>query len=402
MTSDSKIDPARRTRNITYAVRDVIALAEEAARGGMEMLYLNIGDPNKFDFQTPAHIVEATHRAMLDNRNGYAPSSGIAEAIDAVARQAARKGITNVQDIFITSGGSEAIDVCLTALVNPGENVLTPTPGYPLYTAVLNKLSAEANRYYLDESNGWQPDLDDIAAKINARTRGIILINPNNPTGSLCTRETLEGLTGLAREHGLVLFADEIYDKLLYDGAEHVSLASLAGDVAAVTFNGLSKSYLVPGFRIGWGIVSGPGDVVGDYVAAINKLLRARLSANHPEQYAIAAALEGDQGHLTDALARLTRRRDLTVEMLNSAEGISCVRPQGAFYAFPRLADDVDDDRFVKELIRRTGVVVVPGSGFGQAPGTHHFRVVFLPPEDVLTRAYGKIIAFLKQQRKGG
>ena len=397
MGKTAEITPAARTEKITYAVRDIVVLANEVARGGKKMLYLNIGDPNKFDFQTPRHIIEATYQAMLANKNGYSPSSGIKIAIAAIERAASEKGIDNILDIFITSGASEAIDICLTALVNQGENVLTPTPGYPLYTAIMNKLGARLNPYYLDEGNSWQPNLDDIASKIDEKTRGIVLINPNNPTGSVCTQQTMQGIIRLAREHNLVIFADEIYDKLLFDDKQHISIASLDEDVSVITFNGLSKAYLVPGFRIGWGVVSGRRAVLGEYVEAINKMLRARLCANHPEQYAIMPALEGDQGHLRQMKAKLTRRRDMTAEMLNSFPGISCVKPQGAFYAFARLHIDGTDDDFVGQLIKETGVVVVPGSGFGQKPGTKHFRVVFLPPEEVLQEAYTNIARFYEK-----
>ena len=401
MGKTAQITPAARTEKITYAVRDIVVLANEVARGGKKMLYLNIGDPNKFDFQTPRHIIEATYQAMLANKNGYSPSSGIKTAIAAIERAASEKGIDNILDIFITSGASEAIDICLTALVNQGENVLTPTPGYPLYTAIMNKLGARLNPYYLDEGNSWQPNLDDIASKIDQKTRGIVLINPNNPTGSVCTQQTMRGIIRLAREHNLVIFADEIYDKLLFDDKQHISIASLDEDVSVVTFNGLSKAYLVPGFRIGWGVVSGRRAVLGEYVEAINKMLRARLCANHPEQYAIVPALEGDQDHLQQMKAKLTRRRDMTAEMLNSFPGISCVKPQGAFYAFARLHIDGSDDDFVGQLIKETGVVVVPGSGFGQKPGTKHFRVVFLPPEEVLQEAYTNIARFYEKYAAG-
>lgn len=391
------IKPAVRTNNITYAVRDIILLANEVAKTGKEMLYLNIGDPNLFDFAPPRHMVEATYKAMLNNYNGYSPSSGIRQATDSIAKEAERKKITNVQDIFVTTGASEAIDICLTALVNEGENVLTPTPGYPLYTAIASKLQNMENPYYLDEENGWQPDPDDIRSKINSKTRAIIVINPNNPTGSNCSRETLKELIQIAKDNNLVIFADEIYDKLLFEGENHTSLASLDSEVPIITFGGLSKNYMVPGFRIGWGIVSGNNAVLKDYIEAINKLLRARLSANHPEQYAIPTALEGDQSHLVTANKKLTARRDMTVEMLNAIPGISCVKPEGAFYAFPRLHMNTPDNIFIAELIRETGVVVVPGSGFGQRPGTNHFRVVFLPPEETLSKAYKNIAAFTEK-----
>ena len=397
MKSDHKIIPAERTRDIRYAVRDIVVLANEVAKSGKEMLYLNIGDPNKFDFETPPHMVEAIHKALVDNRNGYAPSSGIREAVDAVEREARRKGIDNINDIFVTTGASEAIEVCLSALADKGDNVLTPAPGYPLYQAVLAKLQVVENGYYLNEDNGWQPDIDDIKSKINEKTRAIVLINPNNPTGSVCTNEIMLELIRLAKENNLVIFCDEIYDKLILDDKPHVSLASLDKDVPVITFNGISKSYLGPGLRIGWGIVSGDSAVMKDYIAAINKILRARLCANHPIQFAVKPALEGDQSHLKTVIEKLRSRRDLTTKMLNDIPGISCVKPEGAFYAFPRLHIDGSDEHFAKELIKATGVVVVHGSGFGQVPGTQHFRVVFLPPEDILKRAYASIADFFKK-----
>lgn len=388
------IIPAKRTEGITYAVRDIVVLANQVAKTGKEMLYLNIGDPNIYDFQIPGFVTDAVVEAFQKNRCSYSPSSGIAEAVESIRGEATRKGIRNILDIFVTTGASEAIDLCLTALVNPGENVLTPAPGYPLYTAVLAKLGAEENPYYLDEEKGWQPDIDDIAAKINPKTRAIVLINPNNPTGALYTPETLRKVIEIAKAHNLVIFADEIYDKLLLGDGTHVSTASLDAEVSCITFNGLSKSYIGPGLRIGWGIVSGQKEFLENYVEAVNKMLRARLCANHPIQYAIKPCLEGDQGHLPDVLQRLTRRRDITHQMLNAIEGISCVAPEGAFYAFPKLENVADDAHWVRGLLSATGVVVVPGSGFRQKPGTSHFRVVFLPPEETLRSAYGRIAEF--------
>ncbi|MGA7836717.1 MAG: aminotransferase class I/II-fold pyridoxal phosphate-dependent enzyme [Ignavibacteriaceae bacterium] len=391
------IKPADRTENIIYAIRDIVVLANEVARTGKEMLYLNIGDPNIYDFEPPKHLIEATHKAMLENKNGYAPSSGIPSAIKSIEKEAEKKGIENVHDVFVTTGASEAIDICLTALVDEGENVLTPSPGYPLYTAIASKLRMIENPYYLNESNGWLPDIEDIKSKINDKTRAIILINPNNPTGSLYTKENLQQILDVAMEHNLVIFADEIYDKLLFDGKKHISIASLNKNASVITFGGLSKNYMVPGFRIGWGIVSGQKEILKDYIGAINKILRSRLSANHPEQYGITPSLEGDQSHLTLAIEKLTKRRDLTTEMLNAIPGISCVKPEGAFYAYPQLHMEQKDSHFVAELIKETGVVVVPGSGFGQVPGTQHFRVVFLPNEQILEKAYKNIGTFFEK-----
>ncbi|MGK9476955.1 aminotransferase class I/II-fold pyridoxal phosphate-dependent enzyme [Melioribacter sp. OK-6-Me] len=394
--SEITIKPALRTNDIKYAVRDIVVIANEVAKSGKEMLYLNIGDPNLFDWQPPRILIEETYKAMLNNYNGYAPSSGIKPALEAIEKEAERKGIKNIQNIFITTGASEAIDICLTALVNSGENILIPTPGYPLYTAIQSKLQMYENPYYLNEDNYWQPDIDDIKSKINDKTRAIIIINPNNPTGALYRKEILEEIIELAIKHNLVIFSDEIYDKLIIDEKEHISIASLNPEVPVITFGGLSKNYMVPGFRIGWGIVSGNGTLLKDYIEAINKLLRARLSANHPEQYAIAPALLGDQSHLIEAKEKLKRRRDITVEMLNSIDGINCVAPEGAFYAFPRLKYVKDDFKWAKELIKAEGVVTVPGSGFGQVAGTSHFRIVFLPPENQLDKAYSAIRHFMQ------
>jgi len=386
---------ALRLEQVRYAIRDIAVVAEQLAREGKKILPLNIGDPLKFDFRTPPHVVEAVAKAMHDGHNGYAPSLGIDEAIEAARAEAERKGISNIQSVFITQGVSEAVDLCLTALVNPGENVLTPSPEYPLYSAILAKLDAELNAYSLDEANDWQPDLQDLGQRITPQTRGIVVINPNNPTGAVYSRRILEVIIDLARRHNLVVFADEIYDKLVLDGDPHISLASLAPDVPVVTFNGLSKAYLVPGWRVGWAVVSGPAGMVRSYVEGIHKLLRARLSANCPEQYAVRPALEGSQGHLAEVIAKLRSRRDLTLAFCNLAPRLSCVAPRGAFYAFPRLHIEESDEVFVRQLLMEKQVLVVHGSGFGEAPETRHFRIVFLPDETTLNRAYQGLAAFL-------
>ena len=314
-TRTRAIVPARRTRDIKYAVRDIVILADEAKKAGKEMMYLNIGDPNIFDFVTPDHIVKAAHEAMLANHNGYSPSSGIPEAVEAIDREAARKGIKSICHTYVTSGCSEGIELALTGLVNPGENVLTPAPGYPVYTAVLAKLEAEIRPYYLDEGNAWQPDVEDIASKIDEKTRAIVLINPNNPTGSVCSEETLRALIDLAIEHNIVIFSDEIYDKLIFDGKPtSISTASLSQEAKVITFNGLSKSYLVPGFRVGWGMISGPPNELEEFCEGIRKMERARVCANHPLQYAIKPALEGTQAHLPEMMElRQLRRRLLCI-----------------------------------------------------------------------------------------
>jgi alanine-synthesizing transaminase len=393
-----EISAAARLENVRYAIRDLACVADEVVKQGHKILPLNIGDPINFDFQTPRHLIEAVYKAMRDGKNGYAPSPGIKEALDAIRGEAARKGISSVQDVFVTSGVSETVDLCLTALLNPGDDLLTPSPDYPLYSAVLAKMGLNLNTYDLNEDDGWQPELSDIKRKITPRTRGIVLINPNNPTGSVCTRAILEEIAELARQHNLVIFADEIYDKLILDGEQTISIAAVAPDVPIVTFGGLSKNYLAPGWRIGWGIVSGDATAVRSYNEGIQKLLRARLCANHPEQYAIKAALEGPQDHLIEVRNKLRSRRDLTVRWANSTARVSCVAPCGAFYAFPRIDIPETDEVFVRELILQKHVMVVHGSGFGQKPGTKHFRIVFLPDEATLSKAYAAISDLLRER----
>ncbi|MDT8068306.1 MAG: aminotransferase class I/II-fold pyridoxal phosphate-dependent enzyme [Terriglobia bacterium] len=395
----SAVLPADRMANVRYAIRDLAVLADEVARQGNRILYLNIGDPCKYDFKTPPHMIEAVHKAMIDGYNGYAESLGIKPAVEAIHRHAEQDGFKNIQSIFVCFGSGEAIDSCLTALVNPGDNVLTPSPEYPLYGAVLAKLSATPNAYDLDESNGWQPDLADIERKVNARTKAILLINPNNPTGAVYSRTTLESIAEIARRHNLMIFADEIYDKLIIDDdAKHISIATLAPDVPCITFNGLSKAYLVPGWRIGWGIATGPKELLAPYLEGVHKLLRARLSAPHPFQLAVAHALDGPQDHLKVVREKLRSRRDLTAQWASKTPRVSLVSPKGAFYAHPTLDIPDDDLSFVSDLLRQKHVLVVHGSGFGQVPGTRHMRIVFLPEEPVLTAAYEKISEFMKER----
>jgi alanine-synthesizing transaminase len=389
------VHAATRLEHVRYAIRDMAVLAEQLAREGKTILPLNIGDPLKFDFQTPPHLIEAVSRAMREGKNGYAPSLGIPEALEAIREEAGRSGIRNIQSIFLTAGVSEAVDACLTALVNPGENILTPCPEYPLYSAVLAKLGIPPNSYQLDEEADWEPDVDDMASRINAGTRALLVINPNNPTGAVYSRKTLERIVELARRNHLVIFADEIYDKLILDDEAHTTVASLAPDVPVVTLNGLSKSYLVPGWRVGWGIVSGDAAVVKPYVEGIHQLLRARLCSNYPQQYAVRAALDGPQDHLLEVRSKLRARRDLSVKWCNSMPHVSCARPCGAFYAFPKIEIPDGDAQFATQLLMEKQVLVVHGSGFGQAPGTKHFRIVFLPDEVTLERAYQKVSEFI-------
>ncbi|WP_455391563.1 aminotransferase class I/II-fold pyridoxal phosphate-dependent enzyme [[Eubacterium] cellulosolvens] len=388
------IECAGCTDTIEYAIRDVVVMAKKYDN----VLYLNIGDPNKFDFTTPQHMIDAVTSAMTKNYNGYAPSEGILEAREAIVKDASKKNITcTVDDVVITTGVSEAIELALAALINPGDNFLTPNPGYPLYTALVSKLSAELNPYELSETNGWQPDIDSIEKAINERTKAIIVINPNNPTGSVCDNDTLHQILKLAKENEIVVLADEIYDKLVFY-QEHTALASIAGDAPVITFNGISKSYLVPGWRIGWMIFHNPNDVMTCYIEAINKLVRARLCANHPMQFGIKPALLGPQDHLKEFLDKLRRRGRFTEQRMNEIPGIKCNPITGAFYAFPTI--DLNkfnfktDKDFIISLLKEEQVLCVHGSGFGRP---NAFRIVFLPPMVTLEEAYNRIESFCKK-----
>jgi alanine-synthesizing transaminase len=394
-----EVHAAARLAQVRYAIRDLAVLADEVARQGKEVLPLNIGDPLQFDFRTPAHLVDAVAKAMRDGLDGYAPSLGVAEAVSAARAEAERKGIRNIQSVFMTTGVSEAVDVCLAALLDPGENVLTPSPEYPLYSAVLAKTGAPLNSYLLDEANGWEPDLEHLSSRIGSGTRALVVINPNNPTGAVYSRKTLEAIAEIARQNNLLIFADEIYGKLILDSDRaHTSIAALAPDVPVVTFDGLSKAYLAPGWRVGWAVASGPAEALKPYLEGVHKLLRARLCSNHPQQYAVRPALEGPQDHLAEVRQKLRRRRDLTVQWCNATPRIGCVKPLGAFYAFPRLEIPESDEDFVRNLLLERQVLVVHGSGFGQAPETKHFRIVFLPDEPTLERAYAGIADFIQKR----
>jgi alanine-synthesizing transaminase len=395
-----KIIPSIRAARVTYAIRNIVHAAKQVEAQGKKIIYCNIGDPCKFDFTTPSHMIEAVHEAMRRGENGYAPSMGIEEARKAVSEhvKSYNKFDAPSDRVFITAGASEAIEIALTALLNPGEGILIPAPGYPLYGAVLNKIGAAMTPYYLDDSRGWFPDLEDIERKITKDIKGIVIINPNNPTGAVYDREILLGLIEIARRHSLVLFSDEIYDKLLFDKS-HLSIAALCSDVPVITFNGLSKSYLAPGWRTGWMIVSNLA-VDDDYFSCIKKLLDARLCCVGPQQFAIAPALQGSQQHIKETLDKLRSRRDLVYERLNSMPGVSCVKPEAAFYAMPRIDTKIfaGDEEFVMEFLRESGVLFVHGSGFETRPGTQYFRVVFLPQMELLREAFDKLESFLKKR----
>ena len=391
-----KIMPADRTKKITYAIRDVVVEAQKLEKQGKKVIYLNIGDPLKYDFSTPQHMINAIEQSWKKS-SGYADSMGLLEARKAVANEASKLKIPNVteKDVIMTSGGSEGITMVIGAIMNSGENILTPTPGYPLYNAVVNYLQGELNEYELDESNDWQPNVDDMRSKINDKTKAIVLINPNNPTGSLYTKNTLKKVIDLAGEHNLPIFTDETYDKIIFDDDfEFNAVGSLSKDIPVVTFNTLSKNYLCPGWRVGWTIFSGPEEKISEYAESVKQLARARLSISNPMQYAVKPALEGPQDHIKEMVAKLKKRRDLTYKRINEIPGLSCVKPRGAFYAFPKINFEVSDKKFVLDLLHQQQVLFVFGSGFGKLKEPH-FRIVFAASDDALNEGYDKLERFV-------
>ncbi|GBG14965.1 alanine-synthesizing transaminase [Novimethylophilus kurashikiensis] len=393
--------------NVCYDIRGpVLAHARQMEDEGHRIIKLNIGNPAPFGFGAPEEIVQDVIHNLPD-ASGYSESKGLFAARKAIMHYTQGKNIPGVQidDIFIGNGVSELIVMAMNALLNNGDQVLVPAPDYPLWTAAVSLSGGTPRHYLCDEQSGWLPDLKDIENKITANTRGIVVINPNNPTGALYPREILEGIIEIARHHGLIIFADEIYDKVLYDGNEHTSIASLADDVLFVTFNGLSKNYRSCGYRAGWMVVSGQKKHAGDYIEGLNMLASMRLCANVPGQFAIQTALGGYQS-INDLVAptgRLCRQRDLAWELLTDIPGVTCYKPKGAMYLFPRLDPAMypiqDDQQFILELLIEEKVLLVQGTGFNW-PHPDHLRVVFLPNADDLTESIGRIARFLDGYRK--
>lgn len=395
-----KLVPAKRTRGVRHALRDLVPVAEEVEKSGKKVLYLNIGDPNVYDYRTPEHIWKAVFENKL-NCEGYSNAIGTLGARTAIADYAKKTGAKNTtaEDVVSFVGGSESIINALSCLLNPGENILTPSPSYSLYTGQINFLEGELNEYFLDEENNWQPDIDDIEKKINEKTRAIVVINPNNPTGGCYSKSVLQKIVDVAGSNDLMIFSDETYDRLVFDEEKFFPLASISKDVPVLVSGSISKNYLCPGLRGGWLYKHDPQNFLGDYFEAIKKLSRLRLSTVHPTQFAIEAALNGPQDHLKGLVQKLQRRRDVTFKRANEIEGLSLVKPRAAFYAYVKINFPVKSDKeFVLDLLREKGVLVVYGEGFGQKPGTHHFRIVFLPPEETLHSAFDKIEELIKEK----
>lgn len=403
----NKLEKSNKLNNVCYDIRGpVLQRARQMEDEGQRIIKLNIGNPAPFGFLAPEEILQDVIRNMGE-ASGYTDSKGLFNARKAIMHYTQQKNIAgvDVDDIIIGNGVSELIVMAMQALLNNGDQVLVPMPDYPLWTAAVTLAGGTARHYLCDEENGWLPNLKDIEAKITANTRGIVIINPNNPTGALYPDHILKGIIEIARHHGLVIFADEIYDKVLYDGNTHTSIASLADDVLFVTFNGLSKNYRTCGYRAGWLVVSGEKKHAKDYIEGLNMLASMRLCANVPGQLAIQTALGGYQS-INDLVApsgRLCKQRDLAYEMLTAIPGVSCVKPGAAMYLFPKLDPKIypieDDQQFILDLLLEEKVLLVQGTGFNWK-SSDHFRVVFLPNVDDLTEAIKRIARFLENYRK--
>ncbi len=393
--------------NVCYDIRGpVLDRAREMEEEGHHIIKLNIGNPASFGFDAPEEILQDVIR-NLAAASGYCDSKGLFAARKAIMHYTQEKRIRDVrlEDIYVGNGVSELIVMAMQALLNTGDEVLVPAPDYPLWTAAVVLAGGTARHYVCDEQSGWLPDPADIRAKVTPNTRAIVVINPNNPTGALYPAEVLLEIIEIARQNQLIVYADEIYDKVLYEDATHTSIASLADDVLFVTLNGLSKNYRAAGFRSGWAVVSGTKQYARDYIAGLTMLASMRLCANVPSQFGIQTALGGYQSikDLVMPTGRLMRQRDLAWRMLTEIPGVTCYKPQAAMYLFPRLDPAMypveDDEQLVLDLLLEEKVLLVQGSGFNW-PQPDHFRVVFLPNSDDLTEAIGRIANFLERYRK--
>ena len=392
--------------NVCYDIRGpIMDAAKKMEDDGQKIIKLNIGNLAVFGFDAPEEVQQDMIR-NLPNSAGYSDSKGIFAARKAVMHETQKQGIRGVtlDDIYLGNGASELISMATNALLDNGDELLLPAPDYPLWTAAASLSGGTPVHYVCDEANGWMPNLADIRSKVTPRTKGIVVINPNNPTGALYSRELLQGIVEIAREHGLVIFADEVYDKVLYDGAVHTPLASLSADVLTLTFNSLSKAYRSCGYRAGWMVVSGDKKLAKDYIEGLNMLSNMRLCANVPGQWAVQTALGGYQS-INDLICeggRLRQQRDLAYELINAIPGVSCVKPQGALYMFPRLDPEIypikDDQEFFLEVLQETKVMLVQGTGFNW-PHPDHFRIVFLPHEADLREAINRLADFLARYR---
>jgi alanine-synthesizing transaminase len=401
-----KIQKSNKLSNVCYDIRGpIMDRARQMEEEGHKIIKLNIGNLAVFGFDAPEEIQQDMIR-NLPTSAGYSDSKGIFGARKAVMHETQKQGIKGVtlDDIYLGNGASELIVMATNGLLNNGDELLLPAPDYPLWTAAVSLSGGTPVHYICDEDNGWMPNIEDIRSKITKNTKGIVVINPNNPTGALYSDELLLQIVELARKHGLIIFADEVYDKVLYDGVKHTPIASLSEDVLTLTFNSLSKSYRSCGYRAGWLVVSGDKKPAADYIEGLNMLSNMRLCANVPGQWAIQTALGGYQSinDLVGEGGRLRKQRDLAYELITAIPGVTCVKPQAALYMFPRLDPKVypikDDQQFFLELLQETKVMLVQGTGFNWKT-TDHFRIVFLPHEDDLREAISRIAKFLENYR---
>jgi alanine-synthesizing transaminase len=401
-----QVGQSRKLANVCYDIRGpVLEHAKRLEEEGHRVLKLNIGNPAPFGFDAPEEILQDVIRG-LPNAQGYCDSKGLLSARRAVVQYHQSKGLRSidVEDVYLGNGVSELIVMAMQAMLDDGDEVLIPAPDYPLWTAAVSLAGGTPVHYLCDEDADWFPDLTDLAAKISSRTKALVVINPNNPTGAVYSGEVLDGVVELARKNRLVLLADEIYDKILYDDAEHVTTAALAPDLLCLTFNGLSKAYRVAGFRSGWMVVSGPRQHARDYIEGLDILANMRLCANVPAQFAIQAALGGRQGvhDLVLPGGRLHDQRERAWKLLSDLPGVSCVKPRGALYVFPRMDPTVypihDDEKLVLDLLLQEHLLVVQGTGFNW-PRPDHVRIVTLPHVDDLEAAIGRFGRFLERYR---
>ena len=388
------IHPSERAANFHYAIRNVVSAAEALERQGRKIIHLNIGDPQAFGFKPPANIIEAVERATRDDFTGYSHSAGLRSAREVVAEYATALGSeTSPQDVVITSGASEGADLLLTALLNPGDEVILPGPGYPIYAAIINKLGARTRYYYLDQKTNWQPSVDEVRSLINERTKTIILINPSNPTGAITPDETTRQLLELAAEHDLLVISDEVYRDLCFEEAPTSASVLAAGSGATVAvLESLSKTHMLSGWRVGWMRLT-PAERARELMDAVIKLAGGRLCSPTPAQYAIQPALQGDRRCIDEFKEEIRRRRDLAAKRVARIDGLSCSLPEAAFYLMVKVDDMGDrlDEQFVLDLLEKSNVLVVHGSGFGSDPRAGYFRMVYLAGEELLGSAFDAI-----------
>ena len=394
---------SRRGQEVEYAIRDIMVKAEEVRRTGKKILYLNIGDPVKYGFETPLHIRDALKKAVDAGSNYYAASEGVKDLREAVAEKENSVNGAHVdpRNVMITQGISEAISFLMGAIVNPGDEVLLPGPSYSPYMTYVKFFDGKPVTYRTIEDRGWAPDLSDLESKVTTRTRLIVIINPSNPTGAVYSRNELSRILEIAASHHIPVAADEIYDRIVYDGG-FTSVASIAKEIPLFGLNGFSKTYMMTGWRLGYLYLQDPGDEMRDVWDAVQRISRVRLCASTPIQFAGIEALRGPQGHITEMVSKLKRRRDLFWKRANEIPGLFATKPAGAFYLFPRINAIghrwKSDYEFVTELLKETGVLVVHGSGFDPIYGKDHFRAVFLPDETILTEAFDAIEDFMKRR----